>query len=97
MTKNNNGIIYAALIVIVLMGAVIAVQHMEIMKDNVTVELISYSGDKTVDVAVYQQRYGDWIGMGTTSDDAKIKKFNVTEYGIILYRDQSSHQTRERP
>ena len=93
MQNKSNGMVYAALIVIVLMGAVIAVQHAELMKDKVTVELTSYSGDKIVDVSVYQQKYGDWLGMGTTPDDAKIKKFNVTEYGIILYRDQSAHQT----
>ena len=91
----TDGLIYAALIVIVLMAAVIVVQQNEIMKNNVTVELISYSGDKTVDVSVYQQKYGDWLGMDTTPDNPKVKRLNITAYGIILYRDQSAHQTWE--
>lgn len=82
-----NGLVYALLIVLVLMAAIIVVQQNEIMKNNVTVELIGYSGDKTVDVAIYQQKYGDWLGIPL--DGAKVEKFNITQYGVILYRDQS--------
>jgi len=92
----TKGIIYVMCIIVILMAAVIVMQQNEIMKNNVTVELISYSGDKTVDVAVYQQKYGDWLGMDTTQDNHKVKRLNITSYGIILYRDQSAHQTWEQ-
>ena len=46
-----NGLVYALLVVIVLMAAVIVVQQNEIQKNNVTVELIGYSGNEVVDVS----------------------------------------------
>jgi len=94
--QKQNGMVYALLVVLVLMAAVIVVQQNEIMKNNVTVELISYSGNETVDVSIYQQKYGDWLGMDTTRDNPKVKRLNITGYGVILYRDQSAHQTWEQ-